>query len=40
MRNLLALGNRYVDPSIVWQLVVRDLPNRDAQIKQILDELE
>ena len=40
MRNLLAHGYRYVDPLIVWHVVVRDLSTLDAQIKQILAELE
>jgi uncharacterized protein with HEPN domain len=40
MRNLLAHGYRYVDPAIVWQVVARDLPNLDAQIRRILLELE
>lgn len=40
MRNLLAHGYRYVDPAIVWQVVVRDLPKLKAQIRRVLDELE
>jgi uncharacterized protein with HEPN domain len=39
MRNLLAHGYRYVDPSIVWNVVVRDLPKLDAQIREVLDDL-
>jgi uncharacterized protein with HEPN domain len=39
MRNLLAHGYRYVDPSIVWQVVVRDLPKLETQIRRILDDL-
>lgn len=38
MRNLLAHGYRYVDPTIVWQVVVRDLPELDSQIRGILDD--
>lgn len=37
MRNLLAHGYRHVDPSIVWQVVVRDLPELEIQIHEILD---
>ncbi|MEA2010243.1 MAG: HepT-like ribonuclease domain-containing protein [Actinomycetota bacterium] len=37
MRNLLAHGYRQVDPSIVWQVVVRDLPELETQIHEILD---
>lgn len=40
MRNLLAHGYRYVDPAIVWQVVVRDLPPLEEQLRQILDGLE
>ena len=36
IRNLLAHGYRYVDPSIVWQVVVRDLPTLESQIRLIL----
>lgn len=39
MRNLLAHGYRQVDPSIVWQVVVRDLPRLEAQIRRVLDGL-
>lgn len=39
MRNLLAHGYRYVDPSIVWQVVVRDLPKLGSQILRIVDGL-
>lgn len=39
MRNLLAHGYRYVDPSIVWQVVVRDLPELQTQIRRVLDDL-
>jgi uncharacterized protein with HEPN domain len=38
MRNLLAHGYRYVDPAIVWQVVVRDLPKLKDQIGRILDQ--
>lgn len=40
MRNLLAHGYRYVDPSIVWQVVVRDLAPLDAEIRRILDSFQ
>lgn len=40
MRNLLAHGYRYVDPAIVWEVVVRDLPKLEAQIRRIVDSLE
>ena len=40
MRNLLAHGYRFVDPVIVWQVVVRDLPKLGEQIRQIVDRLE
>jgi uncharacterized protein with HEPN domain len=40
MRNLLAHGYRHVDPSIVWQVVVRDLPPLDAEIRRILESLD
>jgi uncharacterized protein with HEPN domain len=36
MRNLLAHGYRYVDPSIVWQVVVRDLPGLEALVRDIV----
>jgi uncharacterized protein with HEPN domain len=39
MRNLLAHGYRYVNPAIVWQVVVRDLPELLIQICRILDDL-
>jgi len=39
MRNLLTHGYRYVDPSIVWQVVVRDLPELAIQIRRVLDGL-
>ncbi|MBN2114254.1 MAG: DUF86 domain-containing protein [Acidimicrobiia bacterium] len=39
MRNLLAHGYRHVSPAIVWQVVVRDLPDLEAQIRAILAEL-
>ncbi len=39
MRNLLAHGYRYVDPSIVWHVVVRDLPELAVQIRRILGDL-
>jgi uncharacterized protein with HEPN domain len=38
MRNLLAHGYRYVDPAIVWQVVVGDLPAFEAQIRGILED--
>lgn len=40
MRNLLIHGYRFVDPSIVWQVIVRDLPKLDAQIHDIIGELD
>lgn len=40
MRNLLTHGYRFVDPSIVWQVIVRDLPKLEAQIRDIIGELE
>lgn len=39
MRNLLAHGYRHVDPSIVWQVVVRDLPQLLIEIRRVLDGL-
>ena len=39
MRNLLAHSYRYVSPSIVWQVVVRDLPVLQAQIRRVLEQL-
>lgn len=39
MRNLLAHGYRYVDPAIVWQVVVRDLPGLKDKIQEIVDGL-
>lgn len=39
MRNLLAHGYRYVDPAIVWQVVVRDLPGLKDEIQGIVDGL-
>jgi uncharacterized protein with HEPN domain len=39
MRNLLAHGYRYVDPAIVWQVVVRDLPGLKDEIQEIVDGL-
>lgn len=39
MRNLLAHGYRYVDPAIVWQVVVRDLPGLREEIQGIVDQL-
>ena len=38
MRNLLAHGYRYADPTIVWQVVVGDLPELQFQIRRILDD--
>ena len=38
MRNLLAHGYRFVDPAIVWQVVVRDLPKLQVQMQAILDD--
>jgi uncharacterized protein with HEPN domain len=32
MRNLLAHGYRHVDPAIVWQVVVRDLPRSASRM--------
>jgi uncharacterized protein with HEPN domain len=40
MRNLLAHGYRFVDPAIVWQVVIRDLPRLDPQIRQIIHSLD
>jgi uncharacterized protein with HEPN domain len=40
MRNLLAHGYRYVDPAIVWQVVVRDLPGLKDQIQEVVHGLE
>jgi uncharacterized protein with HEPN domain len=40
MRNLLAHGYRHVDPAIVWEVAVRDLPYPESQIRHILDSLE
>lgn len=37
MRNLLAHGYRYVDPAIVWQVVVRDLPGLKVEVQAIAD---
>lgn len=39
MRNLFAHGYRYVDPAIVWQVVVRDLPGLKDDIQGIVDGL-
>ena len=39
MRNLLAHGYRHVDPAIVWQVVVRDLPGLSDEIQAIADRL-
>jgi uncharacterized protein with HEPN domain len=39
MRNLLAHGYRHVDPSIVWQVVVRDLPLLEIQIRAAAGDL-
>lgn len=39
MRNLLAHGYRYVDPAIVWQVVVRDLPGLKDEIQEIAESL-
>lgn len=39
MRNLLAHGYRHVDPRIVWQVVVRDLPGLREEIQAIIDQL-
>lgn len=39
MRNLLAHGCRHVDPAIVWQVVVRDLPGLNEDIQAIADRL-
>ena len=40
MRNLLAHGYRHVDPAIVWQVVMRDLPGLKGEIRGILDQIE
>jgi uncharacterized protein with HEPN domain len=40
MRNLLAHGYRHVDPVIVWQVVVRDLPTLEKQVRAIAASLE
>lgn len=40
MRNLLAHGYRFVDPAIVWQVVVRDLPTLGTQIRDVIDGLD
>jgi uncharacterized protein with HEPN domain len=40
MRNLLAHGYRHVDPAIVWQVVVRDLPQLEQQVRGILAQFE
>lgn len=40
MRNLLAHGYRHVDPAIVWEVIVRDLPKLETQIRLIVDGLE
>lgn len=40
MRNLLAHGYRYVDPAIVWEVVNRDLPKLEVQIRRIVESLE
>lgn len=37
MRNLLAHGYRYVDPAMVWQVAVRDLPGLRDEILAIAD---
>ena len=39
IRNLLAHRYRYVDPLIVWQVVVRDFPELAVQIRKVLDDL-
>ncbi|MGH8925272.1 MAG: HepT-like ribonuclease domain-containing protein [Acidimicrobiia bacterium] len=39
MRNLPAHGHRHVDPAIVWQVVVRDLPGLRDEIHAIVDRL-
>lgn len=39
MRNLLAHGYRYVSPSIVWEVVGRDLPVLHVQILSVLEQL-
>ncbi|MFV1971386.1 MAG: DUF86 domain-containing protein [Acidimicrobiia bacterium] len=36
---MLAHGYRYVDPAIVWQVVVGDLPKLETQIRGMLDDL-
>jgi uncharacterized protein with HEPN domain len=39
LRNLLAHGYRFVDPAIVWQVVIRDLPKLETQIGLIIESL-
>jgi len=39
MRNLLAHGYRHVGPVIVWEVVVRELPVLEKQIRAILGDL-
>ena len=36
MWNLLAHGDRYVDPSIVWRVAEWDLPELQIQVRAIL----
>ena len=40
MRNLLAHGYRFVDPAIVWEVVVRDLPKLETQIRHVLEGMD
>lgn len=40
MRNLFAHGYRFVDPSIVLQVVIRDLPKLEVQIRDVVGELK
>ena len=39
MRNLLAHGYRHVAPVIVWEVVVRELPALEKQMRTILADL-
>jgi uncharacterized protein with HEPN domain len=38
LRTLPAHGYRHVGPSIVWQVVVRDLPVLQAQMRRVLEQ--
>ncbi|MGH9063028.1 MAG: HepT-like ribonuclease domain-containing protein [Acidimicrobiales bacterium] len=39
MRNLVVHGYRHVQLSIVWQVMARDLPALEAQVRRLLAEL-